>query len=425
MRGKMPPISLFSSLGKAILLVAVVCGSALAGEKESGITRKPDENTRIEASFLQGMRYLNEGKPKLATEQFLLILAKNPSLVRVRLELARAYFLNRQWKRSRNEFFRVLSGDLPDSVRANVLDFIRAIDARRGFDWDLGVGITSIGGTRDYKTDEVLLSLGGVELPFELARNNSSDIGLKITGSANFRKPWRYQLFGKDTASFASISLDLQEARASLNDDYQVSARMGIRILSPRTTFSIGPVISTRVVSREVFEHRHAWNATFEYRDLLGGSFFGFLNSAKLYSRQSSDLDGYETAGELGYRRSVSGRNVLGFSLFFEDKNVDYSFEDYLIRGMRFFGSFELRGGLTVSPSMYISEKSFRNASPLLVGDPDEISYGLVARMEKSNVFFGNGFSPFAEFRYGETLSGIDAFSFRESAFIAGMERRF
>ena len=51
---------------------------------------------------------------------FAAILARSPDLVRVRLELARAYFLSRQWGRARREFLSVLAGDIPEPVRGNV-----------------------------------------------------------------------------------------------------------------------------------------------------------------------------------------------------------------------------------------------------------------------------------------------------------------
>ncbi|WP_169794864.1 tetratricopeptide repeat protein [Ruegeria profundi] len=405
----------------ATALLLCISSSVVASEATEGT----DGDPRIENSFLLGMEYLRNGNPSLAAKHFLLILAEDPSLVRVRLELARAYFLNKQWERSRSEFFRVLSSDLPEPVRIRVLDYIRAIDARRGFDWDLSIGVSSVGDTRSYDTDQIYLDFGGAHLPFTLQREKSKELGLRLTGGANFRKPIKNSFDTLETVAFAAVSFDLKEARTSRYDDYQLLSRVGLRLLSPRTTVSVAPVISTRILAGEIFENRNAWEVAFERRGLVGGALFGFLSVADLHNKKSEALDGYETVAELGFRRSVSGRNVVGVSLLLEDKNVDNSFENYIRRGIRLFGSFNARYGLTISPSIYFYEKSYRERNPLLTGDPDETTIGTSIRVEKNDVFFANGFSPFVEFEYSQTKSEIDAFSYSENKFNAGVERRF
>ena len=52
-------------------------------------------------------------------------------LARVRLELARAFFLKGEDALSRKHFDRVLAGELPSAIVANVQRFIEAMRARR------------------------------------------------------------------------------------------------------------------------------------------------------------------------------------------------------------------------------------------------------------------------------------------------------
>ena len=40
-------------------------------------------------------------------------------------------------------------------------------------------------------------------------------------------------------------------------------------------------------------------------------------------------------------------------------------------------------------------------------------------RVEKNDVFFWNGLSPFLEASYSRTVSGVDAFSYDESSFVS------
>ena len=66
------------------------------------------------------------------------MLVVDPTLVRVRLELARAFFLKGEDRLARRHFETVLAGDVPQEVAANVRRFLAEIRARRR--WDLHAG---------------------------------------------------------------------------------------------------------------------------------------------------------------------------------------------------------------------------------------------------------------------------------------------
>ena len=66
------------------------------------------------------------------------ILVDRPELVRVRLELARAFFYKEEDSLARRHFERVLAGDVPDAVKANVQRFLSQIRARRRWTAYLG-----------------------------------------------------------------------------------------------------------------------------------------------------------------------------------------------------------------------------------------------------------------------------------------------
>ena len=59
------------------------------------------------------------------------ILIRQPGLVRVRLELAQAFFLKGEDVLSRKQFERVLAGRPPPAMAANIQRFLTAIRARR------------------------------------------------------------------------------------------------------------------------------------------------------------------------------------------------------------------------------------------------------------------------------------------------------
>ena len=383
------------------------------------------ESALIEAVFISGLTDLEKGNTQGAIRKFSAILAIDPNLVRVRLEYGLAYFLARQWDRARSEFFTALSADLPDPVCAKVLGLIREIDARRGFDWDLGIGVTNVGNQKSYDTDRILLDFGGLNLPFTLNRKKSSETGVRARGAANFRRPVGFKVLGADTSAFGVVSFDITEASTSQYDDYVFGGRFGLRTLGANTTASFGPVVTSRLIGGNVFENRVGLEATFERRSLHGGSVSGFLSGAKLHNPTSALRDGREVDAEIGYRRSVGGRGLIGISALFEDKSVEDTLENFQRRRLTIFGQVDAHGGFTLRPAIHVERKHFKTPNILFTGDPDETSRGGSLRIEKNDVFWGNGFSPFLFVSYQRTKSGIDAYSYSETGLELGLERRF
>lgn len=72
---------------------------------------------------------LQEGRAQEAIFALERVLVFAPERHRVRLDLARAYFINNNLERSRTEFEQVLATNPPSNVRDNINDFLARIDA--------------------------------------------------------------------------------------------------------------------------------------------------------------------------------------------------------------------------------------------------------------------------------------------------------
>ncbi len=81
----------------------------------------------LQVLFLSGMIQLQQGRYEQAAEEFRLMLTRDPTLLRPRLELARALFLARDYAASLYNFEQVLAAPLPENVRANVLAYVTQI----------------------------------------------------------------------------------------------------------------------------------------------------------------------------------------------------------------------------------------------------------------------------------------------------------
>lgn len=130
------------------------------------------------------------------------ILIDRPELTRVRLELARAFFLRGDDGLSRRHFERVLAGNPPPAMAANIRRFLRAIRERRRWSGYLVVGIEQNDNINSGTNERVIHIFG---LPFAVGESSrrQSGAGLSVSGGGDYQRPlnewWRWR-FGMDAA---------------------------------------------------------------------------------------------------------------------------------------------------------------------------------------------------------------------------------
>lgn len=380
----------------------------------------------IEARFQSGLTSLGDADYGKAIQTFQGILAQDPSLTRVRLELARAYLLAEQWNRSRLEFFKVLSGDIPDPVRRTILQFIATIDARRGFEWDLELSFKRLGSTRDYDTDQINLAFSGITLPASINRSNESAYGLGYSASML----WRQSIENLSNGNRVTIGYGEVFSYGNISDekefrDVTVGLRGGARLVFQNTTAVISPVFYTRYLADTHFENRFGVETSFERRNLDAYSIFGTLSAYQVENMFDDTFSGHATSLRLGVRRSFDGKSTVGAALFGEVKSTDRDIDTYTLSGVEIFGSFDLAAGIVVEPLLYVAKKSFKDINPLFLGSPDESQYGAKVRVQKRDLIFGDGFVPFFEAEYNRVTSNIDAFSYDETLVNLGVTKAF
>ena len=182
------------------------------------------------------------------------MLIADPSLVRVRLELARALFLKGENNQSRRHFERVLAGNPPAVVVDNVRRFLAEIRARRR--WSLYAGFalapdTNIGGT----SDERIIHING--LPFRRAAEEltTSGIGVSVWSGGEYQYPIAEWLRLR-----AGANVSRREYEGSRFDHTFVSGHAGPRWLVDRNTEA--SVLASA---------QRRWSASAPDYDALGG----------------------------------------------------------------------------------------------------------------------------------------------------------
>ncbi len=169
---------------------------------------------------------------------FRAMLVDRPDLVRVRLELARAFFYKGDDSLSKEHFERVLAGNPPKPVVANVQTFLNQIRARRRWRLHLGFSLapdTNIGGTSDERT--IYLPVFGQLLPFQ--RNatelTKSGLGLWVWGGGEYQYP-----LGQRVRLRLGMDGSRREYSGGRFDRMWLSTHAGPRIFATRNTdFSV------------------------------------------------------------------------------------------------------------------------------------------------------------------------------------------
>ena len=188
------------------------------------------------------------------------MLVKRPELVRVRLELARAFFLKEEDGLARQHFEQILAGNPPAAVALNINRFLGQIRARKR--WTIRVGAalapdTNIGAG----SDERIIYIHGLPFRRDQEELTRSGIGISAWAGGEYQLP----LGDRGTVSGASRwrlraggDIWRREYRDEQFDRMSLSAHLGPRWLIGR--FSEASLLASA---------RQSWLANEpDYRDL-------------------------------------------------------------------------------------------------------------------------------------------------------------
>lgn len=105
-----------------------------------------DDPGNVELLFLLGMVALGSEDPETAITWFRRALVYEPSATRIRLELARAFYQNRDYDNAFRQFQFARAGNPPAGVVASIDRYLTAI--RQEKNWSYNLSIVSADGRR-------------------------------------------------------------------------------------------------------------------------------------------------------------------------------------------------------------------------------------------------------------------------------------
>ena len=223
------------------LILFIVAGAALALVLLWASDAPADETAARFNAGMTAMREAAHSEPDKRDElldkaiaEFRAILVARPDLVRVRLELARAFFLKEEDTLARRHFEIVLAGKPPAGVALNINRFLAQIRARKRWSVRVGVALapdSNLTGRSDERT--ILIDVFGQRLPFTYNAEDQprSGIGLSAWAGGEYQYPldprWRLRVGG---------DISRREYRSDEFDRMTVGAHVGPRWLIGRAS---------------------------------------------------------------------------------------------------------------------------------------------------------------------------------------------
>jgi len=135
--------------------------------------------------FLLGLLAIDSHDYDFAIQRFRTMLVRQPDAVRVRLELARAFYLKRDYDNAFRQFQFARAGKLPAGVAGTIDRFLAAIRREKSWSYSFSVAVAPDTNINNGTSAREVQLFG---LPFELSDNSRrrSGVGAAIEAAAEF-----------------------------------------------------------------------------------------------------------------------------------------------------------------------------------------------------------------------------------------------
>lgn len=376
--------------------------------------------------FLQSLELIEAGEYDAAIRLLRAMLRDDPGLHRVRLELARAYFWAKEWARARREFFTVLSADIPDPVRANIIAFLRAIDARRGWDWGLHFALLPGSGlSRRYRSDTVTLDIAGQKLKFDIDRPDLPEFGIEYGGYLEFRETLAE---GSDDAPRITGGLRalvaVQDFEGSDFDDHRLRLEAPVVFSYPERTFAVGPVGAYHWIGGDPYETEIGLQAQLTDRSVENWTLVLSGAASRIDNLDDEALDGTRYEASAAAFRSIGGTTIAGASLGVWRLDAAERFESYDEYRAALLLSTDLGYGLTGTFRPAFSWLQFDDTAPLFPEPRRDWQASAFFQLTKAD-FTLLGFSPFISSEFAYHQSNIELHRYTDHIVRVGFTKAF
>jgi len=356
-------------------------------------------------TFLRGQCRFGMLDYSSAAFRYQLMLEHNTNLPRVRVELARTLQAMGKSKAARDEYERVLTGDVPPMVRRNLQAQLQAINMHRRWGGVFSLGYMYDSNVNAAPADPNIQAFG---LPFVLDSASTEKSDNALVGSISFGKyfdgpvgdEWRYDVYGNFLKYASENDFDSYSVGFSMGPNFYSNAQLylplGINTSwenGKRATQSVSFSLSlSRSFSQQL---RTSGQLSFQYDDDL---------------RSSDESNGRSTgiAGNLQY--TVNPRNMveLGLSVLDNDANeLDYN--RFVSKTISAGWHTVLSNGMRFSFQPSYTKLDYNSADPVDSGVVrDEVRFSVNLNAYKDVIIGSTTITPVFSLNWTKNESNVD-----------------
>ncbi len=367
---------------------------------------------RDDFDFLSGSVALVTRDWETAIRHFRAILARDPSLLRVRLDLALAFFRNGDDSSAAYHFRQALTSELPPVVRQRALRFLEEIRRRKRWSVSFGGGL-NLDDNRNTATgsESVYLCIPAFNFCdyFTLSDDARPDsgIGLVVNVAAAYEWPLEPDLRFRSGASLYTRTYENNNF-----NDHVLGVNLGPRLLFP--TYDLRPELTGNVRRKDDRSYSRSlglrlssnWVATPRL------SLYGSLSGERVFYETGSHDIGNLLNGKVGFSRPLTKSSRLTGEVYVGLEERDHDDESWRMIGGGLGLAQELPWGFLVRLSPSAKRVRYRGANPLY-GPNARDDRTLTARLTVSNRNLALwGFRPRISFVHERRNSNLEIYRY-------------
>ena len=380
---------------------------------------KPGDGNIDDLDFLHGTIAAKRGDWETAIARFRAMLARDPELPRVRLDLALTYFQARQDGSAAYHFRQALGDDsLPPAARARALAFLDAIRRRRS--WSLNGGIALVPDDNiNAATSARLVQLFGLPAQLSEDARQTSGVGVSAFVSGGYEAR-----LSPDMRFRINAGLYTRTYEENQFNDRTLTLRAGPRFIFE--DFDLRPEVTGRFRELGGETYSRAAGLSLSSDWLMAPAWR--LNAgvtAERISYESFLGEGRNYGVQLGVSHAFGRATLLRADTSFRRETVSreaYSWREYSIA---FLAARELPRGFVMSAGPSHRWRHYGGRLPALGPDPrfDRTLAGQIKASNRNIELFG--FMPEITIRHERRSSNLDLYDYKRTVAEIGVVRSF
>ena len=380
---------------------------------------EPSDEHIDDLDFLYGTIALARGEWEAAVARFRAMLSRDPTLVRVRLDLALAYFQARQDGRAAYHFRQALGApDLPPAARDNTLRFLEDIRRRRTWSVSTQVALAPDNNI-NAATRARIVELFGLPAVLSEDARQTSGVGLSVNVSGTYEAR-----LSPDLRFRTSAGLSTRTYRKRQFNNRTVTLQAGPRFLFEK--FDLRPAVTGRLrqLGGELYVRAGGLEVSGDWQVAPEWRLSGALNAERLfYETFLGNGDGY--GAQVSVTRAFGQATSVRVDTGYRRESVESKANSWRQRVLGVSVTRELPRGfvVTVGPSY-----QWRNHDrPIFIFGPearrDRTRTGRISVSNRNFEVFG--FMPEITARRERRNSNLSLYRYTRSVVEFGLVRTF